>query len=51
MDIVVATPSNLLTQMAAGNVAIGDVQFLVIDEADTMFAHGFGQDLEKVCSL
>ena len=48
MDIVVATPTSLLAQMRAGHVAIGDVQYLVVDEADTMFDHGFGPELFDV---
>ena len=48
VDIVIATPTSLLAQMADGNVAIGDVQFVVVDEADTMFDEGFGPDLFKV---
>lgn len=48
MDIVVSTPQQVVAQMRAGNLAIGDVQFLVIDEADTMFEGGFAGDLEAV---
>lgn len=48
VDIVVSTPQQVVVQMRAGNLAIGDVQFLVIDEADTMFEGGFAGDLEAV---
>lgn len=45
-----ATPINFLTQMREGNVSIGDVAFLVIDEADTMFDAGFGAELAQIIS-
>lgn len=34
--------------MREGNLAIGDVQYLVIDEADTMFDGGFAADVDAV---
>ncbi|WIA29127.1 hypothetical protein OEZ86_011638 [Tetradesmus obliquus] len=51
VDMVVATPQRLLQHQAAGNVALGDVQWLVIDEADTMFDQGFGEDVTKLLGI
>lgn len=48
LDILVATPQKLLQHAEKGNVFYGDVQCVVLDEADTMFDRGFGPDVEKV---
>eukprot|EP00892_Ulva_mutabilis_P012335 jgi/Ulvmu1/9474/UM052_0043.1 len=48
IDVVVSTPQQLLGEMRAGSLSIGDVQYLVIDEADTMFDGGFAADLDAV---
>ncbi|KAF6266680.1 P-loop containing nucleoside triphosphate hydrolase protein [Scenedesmus sp. NREL 46B-D3] len=51
VDMLVATPQRLLQHQEAGNVALGDVQWLVIDEADTMFDQGFGEDVTKLLGM
>ena len=48
LDILVATPQKLLQHAEKGNVFYGDVQFVVLDEADTMFDRGFGPEVESV---
>lgn len=48
MDILVSTPQHVVAQMAEGSLAISDVQYLVLDEADTIFEGGFGQDVYAV---
>ena len=48
LDIVVATPQKLLQHAEQGNVYYGDVQYVVLDEADTMFDRGFGPEVEKI---
>ena len=48
LDILVATPQKLLQHAEKGNVYYGDVQYVVLDEADTMFDRGFGPEVEKV---
>ena len=48
LDILVATPQKLLQHAEKGNVFYGDVQYVVLDEADTMFDRGFGPEVEKV---
>jgi len=44
----VATPQKLLQHAEKGNVYYGDVQYVVLDEADTMFDRGFGPEVEKL---
>lgn len=34
--------------MSEGSLAISDVQYLVLDEADTIFEGGFGQDVYSI---
>ncbi|KAF8072921.1 DEAD-box ATP-dependent RNA helicase 39 [Scenedesmus sp. PABB004] len=51
VDMVVATPQRLRQLLDAGSVALGDVQWLVIDEADTMFDQGFGEDVGALLGI
>ena len=48
LDILIATPQKLLQHAEKGNVYYGDVQYVVLDEADTMFDRGFGPEVEKL---
>lgn len=48
LDILVATPQKLLQHAEKGNVFYGDVQYVVLDEADTMFDRGFGPEVERI---
>ncbi|XP_038898304.1 DEAD-box ATP-dependent RNA helicase 39 [Benincasa hispida] len=47
IDMVVGTPGRVLQHIEAGNMVYGDIKYLVLDEADTMFDHGFGPDIRK----
>jgi ATP-dependent RNA helicase RhlE len=48
IDILVATPGRLLDLMNQGHVALHDIEFFVLDEADRMLDMGFIHDIKKV---
>ena len=48
VDIVVATPGRLMDHMRRKNVAFGDLQVLVLDEADRMLDMGFYPDIQEI---
>ena len=48
VDILVATPGRLLDLVERGNVKLGNVTFLVLDEADRMFDMGFIRDVRRI---
>ncbi|CAG8648360.1 10849_t:CDS:1, partial [Acaulospora colombiana] len=48
VDIVVATPGGLLEYVNNKLVNLTDTRYLVIDEADTMFGKGFGEEVEEI---
>ncbi len=48
VDILVATPGRLLDLMGQGVLDLGQVQILVLDEADRMLDMGFIHDVKKV---
>uniref|UniRef100_M4FBA4 RNA helicase n=1 Tax=Brassica campestris TaxID=3711 RepID=M4FBA4_BRACM len=47
IDMVVGTPGSFLQHIEEGNIVYGDIAYLVLDEADTMFDRGFGPDIRK----
>ncbi|XP_042494344.1 DEAD-box ATP-dependent RNA helicase 39 isoform X2 [Macadamia integrifolia] len=47
IDMVVGTPGRVLQHIEEGNMVYGEIKYLVLDEADTMFDHGFGPDIRK----
>ncbi|KAK7315370.1 hypothetical protein VNO77_33916 [Canavalia gladiata] len=47
VDMVVGTPGRILQHVEEGNIVYGDIKYLVLDEADTMFDRGFGPDIRK----
>ncbi|KAK9072158.1 hypothetical protein SSX86_008590 [Deinandra increscens subsp. villosa] len=47
IDVVVGTPGRVLQHIEEGNLVYGDIKYLVLDEADTMFDRGFGPDIRK----
>ncbi len=50
-DIVVATPGRLLDLVAHNALKLGDVQQLVLDEADRLLDAGFADELQGVLAL
>jgi ATP-dependent RNA helicase RhlE len=48
VDILVATPGRLLDLVNQGHARLGNVTFLVLDEADRMFDMGFIKDIRRI---
>ena len=48
VDILIATPGRLVDLMEQGAVRLGDVEVLVLDEADRMLDMGFWPTMKKV---
>lgn len=48
IQLVIATPGRLLDHMRRGNIEIGRLRFLVLDEADEMLHMGFLEDIESI---
>jgi len=51
VDILVATPGRLLDLCRMNAVRLGDVDFLVLDEADRMLDLGFIHDIRRIVDL
>ena len=51
VDILVATPGRLLDHAGQGTLDLGQIQVLVLDEADRMLDMGFIHDIKKVLAL
>ena len=50
-DIVVATPGRLLDHVSRKTIDLGQVEILVLDEADRMLDMGFIHDIKRVLAL
>lgn len=50
-DIVVCTPGRMIAHLNMGYVALKQLQFLVLDEADRMLDMGFNEDIMKIISF
>jgi len=48
IDVVITTPGRLIKHWKEGNVYLGGVDFVVIDEIDTMLNQGFQEDVAKI---
>jgi ATP-dependent RNA helicase DeaD len=48
VDVVVATPGRAVDHVTRGSLQLGDVRFVVLDEADEMLDMGFAEDLETL---
>jgi ATP-dependent RNA helicase DeaD len=47
-DIIVGTPGRILDHLGRGTLVLGEVRFVVLDEADRMLDIGFRPDIEKI---
>ena len=50
VDVLVATPGRLLDMVQGNALKLGQVEFLVLDEADRMLDMGFINDIRKIVS-
>ncbi|KAI4304230.1 hypothetical protein MLD38_039772 [Melastoma candidum] len=48
VDVVVGTPGRLIDLINSNSLKLGEVEFLVLDEADQMLAVGFEEDVEVI---
>ena len=48
VDVAIGTPARVVQHARAGNLYYGDVDFIVLDEADTMMDRGFGPEVMEV---
>ncbi len=51
VEILIATPGRLLDHLQQKNTQLGEVQILVLDEADRMLDMGFLPDLQRILNL
>ena len=47
-EIIVSTPGRLVDHLKRGTAELGDLEFLVLDEADRMLDMGFAEDMELI---
>jgi ATP-dependent RNA helicase DeaD len=47
-DIVVGTPGRILDHLSRGTLVLGQLRFVILDEADRMLDIGFRPDIEKI---
>lgn len=48
VEVVVGTPGRVMDLMGRGNLNLGSLRFVVLDEADRMLDIGFRPDIEKI---
>ncbi|XP_019051786.1 PREDICTED: DEAD-box ATP-dependent RNA helicase 3, chloroplastic isoform X2 [Nelumbo nucifera] len=48
VDVVVGTPGRIIDLINSNSLKLGEVQYLVLDEADQMLAVGFEEDVEII---
>ncbi len=50
LDILIATPGRLIDHMGSGKAMLGNLEMLVLDEADRMLDMGFIEDIQHIAS-
>jgi ATP-dependent RNA helicase RhlE len=50
-NILIATPGRFLAHLASGVLKLGDLQHLILDEADRMLDMGFQDDIMRIVSF
>jgi superfamily II DNA/RNA helicase len=48
VDIVVGTPGQTIELLKGNSLKLGEVEYLVLDEADQMLSFGFEEDVEII---
>tara|TARA_R110000772_G_scaffold63319_5_gene141925 strand:- start:1640 stop:2995 length:1356 start_codon:yes stop_codon:yes gene_type:complete len=48
-EIIIATPGRILEHLQKGSIKLGDLEFLILDEADRMLDMGFREDVLEIC--
>lgn len=48
VDLIVSTPTSIAISLRNGLISLSDTKYLVIDEADSMFDKGWGEDCEQI---
>jgi len=51
VEVLIATPGRLLDHIEAKNCSLGQVEYVVLDEADRMLDIGFLPDLQRILSF
>ncbi|MBV5334612.1 MAG: DEAD/DEAH box helicase, partial [Sulfuricurvum sp.] len=51
VDIIIATPGRLIELNKQGHIPLSRIQYLVFDEADTIFDMGFIREIEQIIDL
>ncbi|MFI6095426.1 DEAD/DEAH box helicase [Lentzea sp. NPDC051213] len=50
VDVVVATPGRAIDHLQRGTLQLGELQIVVLDEADEMLDMGFAEDIDAILS-
>ncbi len=51
VEVIVATPGRLIDHLKRGSIELGNVKYVVLDEADTMLDMGFIDDIQFILDL
>lgn len=48
LDVVVGTPGRLIKHIEEGNLFMSSITHVILDEADTLFEAGFGEEIKRL---